>query len=226
MAGGSCSRPVDDILRLGEPDFPFLLCWANEPWTRAWDGKTSTVLIPQTYSPDDDLAHLRWLAEVFADPRYLRIDGKPVFLVYRAFHLPDPVATTDRWRAEAVRLGVGELYLCSMQTGPGERHPPATLGFDAAVQFAPFYGLPAQGTAQRVSGAAGRRLGVDTRSTRYRMIDYQAMVDQHLAAETVDYTRFPCVSPGFDNSPRRPERGATIVTGSTPERYERWLPDA
>ena len=100
-------RPVDEILRLGEPDFPFLLCWANEPWTRAWDGKTSSVLLPQTYSPDDDVAHLRWLAEVFADPRYLRIDGKPVFLVYRAFHLPDPVATTDRWRAEAARLGLG-----------------------------------------------------------------------------------------------------------------------
>ena len=181
--------------------------------------------MPQTYSPDDDVAHLRWLAEVFADPRYLRIDGKPVFLVYRAFQLPDPVATTDRWRAEAARLGLGELYLCSLQTGPGERHPPATLGFDAAVQFAPFYGLPPDGKVQRVSKAAARRLGMTTRSTRFRIIDYDAVVEQHLAAEPVDYTRYPCVSPGFDNSPRRPERGATIITGGTPERYERWLRD-
>jgi hypothetical protein len=217
------ARPVDEILRLGEPDFPFLLCWANEPWTRAWDGKTRSVLLPQTYSPDDDVAHLRWLAGAFADPRYLRVDGKPVFLVYRAFHLPDPVATTDRWRAEASRLGLGELYLCSMQTGPGERHPPATLGFDAAVQFAPFYDLPPDGTVQRVSKAAERRLGLTTRSTRYRVIDYDAVVEEHIAAEPVDYTRYPCVSPGFDNSPRRPERGALIITGSTPERYERWL---
>jgi lipopolysaccharide biosynthesis protein len=216
-------RPVDEILQLGEPAFPFLLCWANEPWTRAWDGKTSSVLVPQTYSAEDDVAHLRWLADVFADPRYLRIDGKPVFLVYRAFHLPDPVATTDRWRAEASRLGLGDLYLCSMQTGPGERHPPASLGFDATVQFAPFYGLPPFGTAQRLSRGVGRRLGVTSRSTRYRIVDYEAVVAQHLAAETVDYTRFPCVSPGFDNSPRRPEGGATIITGATPERYERWL---
>jgi lipopolysaccharide biosynthesis protein len=216
-------RPVDEILRLGEPDFPFLLCWANEPWTRAWDGKTSAVLQPQTYSAADDVAHLQSLAEAFADPRYLRIDGRPVFLVYRAFQLPDPRATTDRWRAEAARLGVGELYLCSMQTGRGERHPPATLGFDAAVQFAPFYGLPPLTPVERASRAAERRIGVTTRPARYRVVDYDALVAEHLAAEPVGYTRYPCVSPGFDNSSRRPERGATIVTGSTPERYGRWL---
>ncbi len=219
-------RPVDEILRLGEPDFPFLLCWANEPWTRAWDGKTSSVLLPQTYSPDDDVAHLRALVEAFADPRYLRIDGRPVFLVYRAFHLPDPIATTDRWRAEAERLGLGELYLCSMQTGPGERHPPATLGFDAAVQFAPFYGIPPRTGAARVSKAVERRLGVSTRSTLFHIVGYEDLIERHLTAGPVDYTRFPCVSPGFDNSPRRPERDATIVTGSTPERYARWLRDA
>jgi lipopolysaccharide biosynthesis protein len=216
-------RPVDEIVQSGEPDFPFLLCWANEPWTRAWDGKTSSVLLPQTYSPDDDVAHLRALAEVFADPRYLRIDGRPVFLVYRAFQLPDPVATTDRWRAEAARLGLGDLYLCSMQTGPGERHPPETLGFDAAVQFAPFFALTPRGTKDRVSKAIERRVGVSTRGARFRIVDYDDVVAAHLAADAVDYTRFPCVSPGFDNSPRRPERDATIITGSTPERYGQWL---
>jgi lipopolysaccharide biosynthesis protein len=216
-------RPVDEILRLGEPDFPFLLCWANEPWTRAWDGKTSSVLMPQTYSPGDDVAHLRALAEAFADPRYLRIDGRPVFLVYRAFQLPDPVGTTDRWRAEAARLGLGDLYLCSMQTGPGERHPPATLGFDAAVQFAPFYGMPTRRGAARVAAAADRRFGVASRSSRFRIVRYDDLVAQHLAAEPVDYTRYPCVCPRFDNSPRRPQRGATIVTGSTPEQYGQWL---
>src|SRR5262249_42358606 len=162
--------------------FPFLLCWANEPWTRAWDGKTSSVLLPQTYSPDDDVAHLRALADAFADPRYLRIDGRPVFLVYRAFQLPDPVATTDRWRTEAARLGLGDLYLCSMPTGPGGRHPPASLGFDAAVQFAPFYALAQLGTVARASRAAERCLGVTTKHARYRMVDYAALVDGHLAA--------------------------------------------
>lgn len=217
------SRPVDEILGSGQPDFPFLLCWANEPWTRAWDGKSSTVLMPQTYSPDDDVAHLRALAEVFADPRYVRVEGRPVFLVYRAFHLPDPVATADRWRKEADRLGLGELYLCSMQTGPRERHPPATFGFDASVQFAPFYALVPRTGLARVSKSVERHLGIATRASRFHVLEYSAVADAHLAVDPVAYTRFPCVSPGFDNSPRRPERDATIITGSTPERYASWL---
>src|SRR5262245_26832475 len=68
-------RPFDEVLRSGEPDFPFCLCWANENWTRTWDGKAADVLLRQTYSPDDDLRHIRWLAEAFADRRYIRVDG-------------------------------------------------------------------------------------------------------------------------------------------------------
>ncbi len=216
-------RPVDEILQLGEPAFPFLLCWANEPWTRAWDGKTSSVLLPQTYSPEDDLEHVRWLAEAFADPRYLRIDGKPVFLVYRAFHLPDPVATTDRWRAEASRLGLGDLYLCSMQTGPGERHPPATLGFDAAVQFAPFYGMAPPGTAQRVSKALGQRLGMNT-APHVSAPSTTRQSWSSTSRRSPSTTRASPVSPPASTTPRAGRNGgATVITGGTPERYERWL---
>ena len=115
-------RPFDEVLRSGEPDFPFCLCWANENWTSAWDGKAREILIRQTYSPDDDLAHIRWLGAAFSDRRYIRVGGKPLLLVYRAHHLPDPLRTTECWRAEAERLGLGEIYLCSMQTGPASAH--------------------------------------------------------------------------------------------------------
>ena len=62
-------RPFDEVLATGEPDLPFCLCWANENWTRVWNGKDDQVLLRQEYSADDDLAHIRWLAEAFADPR-------------------------------------------------------------------------------------------------------------------------------------------------------------
>ena len=95
-------RPFDEVLGSGEPDFPFCLCWANESWTRAWDGKTSEVLIEQTYSRRGrPRAHPLALAEAFADPRYLRIDGRPVFLVYRAFRHPP----TRRVRRHVARRG-------------------------------------------------------------------------------------------------------------------------
>src|SRR5271170_7629300 len=105
-------RPIEQMRVSGQPDFPYCLCWANENWTRRWDGRDGEVLVRQTYSEHDDLAHIRWLAEAFSDPRYLRIRGRPVFLVYRAASLPEAVRTTETWRRESVRLGVGEPYLC------------------------------------------------------------------------------------------------------------------
>ena len=97
--------PFEEVRRLGEPDFPFMLCWANENWTRRWDGADHEVLLSQNYDESDDLAHIRHLAEVFADPRYLRRAGRPIFLVYHAAAIPDPRRTTDTWRSEYARLG-------------------------------------------------------------------------------------------------------------------------
>ena len=89
------NRPFDEVLASGSPDFPFALCWANEEWTRNWDGQSGRVLIRQEYSDADDLAHIRWLATAFADSRYITIDGKPLMLVYRPGVLPDPKRMTD-----------------------------------------------------------------------------------------------------------------------------------
>jgi len=76
-------RPVSEILKTGEPDFPFCLCWANENWTRRWDGLGSEILLEQCYSAADDLAHIRALMPFFSDPRYIRIMDRPFFAVGR-----------------------------------------------------------------------------------------------------------------------------------------------
>jgi lipopolysaccharide biosynthesis protein len=216
-------RPFDEVLESGAPDFPFCLCWANENWTSAWDGKAREVHIRQTYSPEDDVAHIRWLGKAFSDRRYIRVDGKPLLLVYRAHHLPEPRRTAECWRAEADRLGLGEIYLCSVHTGPRARIDPAILGFDAAVQFAPFYNLVRRRGRSLVTRAAHKYLGVTTLSTRHRVYEYSQVVRDHLAVPAPSYRFYPCVTPGFDNSPRRPDHGATIIRGSTPELYEGWL---
>ncbi|MEA2900171.1 MAG: hypothetical protein QOH36_58 [Actinomycetota bacterium] len=220
-------RPFQEVLRSGSPDLPFCLCWANENWTRVWNGKEDQVLLRQEYSDDDDLAHVRWLAEAFADPRYLRVDGRPVFLVYRASRLPDSRRTTDRWRAEAVRLGVGEPYLCAVQALPTDRVDPAIHGFDAAVQFAPdFSDRTSQGGL--VARAVRRVLHPHSPLRRNRVADYEEMARRMMtqsmpAGSGPAYTRFPCLTPGFDNSARRADGGATILVESSPSAYERWL---
>lgn len=243
--------PVNAILTSGEPDFPFCLCWANEPWTRAWDGGDREVLMPQSYSADDDLSHIRALLPAFADARYLRVDGKPLFLVYRAGSLPEPRRTTDLWRDEARKAGIGELFLARVESFPEDRGDPRPLGFDAAVEFAPdrdaFAHLRRMNlTGPRIAaerlkfkasyalgGAAHRLLdpleralcavSPSAKATREHIrLDYPRVVEFMKAKPQPEWRRFRGAFPGWDNTARR-KRGAVIVENSTPQLYEAWL---
>lgn len=216
------ARPFQEVLDSGRPDFPCCLCWANEDWTRAWDGASGEVLVRQEYSEADDRAHIQWLLRAFADDRYVRVDGKPLFLVYKASALRDPRRTTDLWREEASRAGLGDLYLCRVENDR-LRGDPTSFGFDASVDFQPdFANL---GPAQRRSGVAraSRRLRLSNMAYRWhRVYDYGTFIDRMLDRPPVPYKRFPCVTPGFDNTPRRQRKGI-VLRDSTPEEYERWI---
>ncbi len=215
-------RPFHEVLESGRPDFPFALCWANENWTRIWDGGADHVLAEQVYSEDDNVAHLQYLAEAFADPRYVRVDGRPLFLVYRASRMPDPRRTTDTWRREARRLGIGELYLCRVEAFAEDRGDPPPWGFDAAVEFQPDTFRPALPMRRRGWQRALRRV-LWPRSV-YRvndLYDYRETVRLALDHPPVPYRRYRCVMPSWDNSARK--QMARIVVNTTPERYEEWV---
>lgn len=217
-------RPFAEVLSSGEPDFPFALCWANESWTRTWNGRDDKALVTQEYSPADDLDHIRWMAGAFADPRYIKVGDRPLLLVYRAGRLPDARRTAESWRSECGRLGVADPYLVAVHSFENERFDPATLGFDAAVQFAP--GLTRLRPAGGVAGRALRRALWPGGSRRTNLVaSYRAAAEAMLSEPAVSYRRFPCVSPGFDNSPRR-SQGAAILVGSDPEAYGQWLTGA
>ena len=219
-------RPFDEVLASGNPDFPFCLCWANENWTRIWDGGDSQILMKQTYSDEDDLAHIRWLARAFADPRYIRVENKPLFIIYRAHKLPDLLKTTTVWREECRRLGIGEIFLCRIDTA-SDTVLPSEAGLDAAVEFQPDWGSlgPVVGSRLRKRFHLDdwrffmrrKLLGDDT-----RVYDYSELVETMSRRPLPPYPRFPCVTPSWDNSPRR-RSGATVFLGSTPELFERWL---
>lgn len=219
-------RPVTDILRTGEPDFPFMLCWANENWTRRWDGYDQEVLIAQNYSAEDDLAHIRHLLEYFADTRYIRLDGRPVFLVYQASALPDPMRTTDIWRTEATRAGVGELFLCRVEAHGPDRGDPRLLGFDAAVEFQPDVTVFPPRINLNKAGRAVRRVVRPESGYRWNHVyDYRDLVAASLAKPPTDYVRFRSVTPSFDNSSRRP-KWATIFRDSSPDAFGDWTAKA
>ena len=208
-------RPFNDVLASGQPDFPFCLCWANENWTRAWDGLEHDILIAQRYHVEDDRRHIHWLIEAFRDRRYIRVDGKPLLLVYRVSNLPDPLQTASLWREEAHRAGIGELYLATVESLLNDRIDPIRIGFDAAVEFQPDWSN---------LGFSWRRLGFPWRrlDRTVRIYDYPSIINKALQKAKPQYRRFPCVTPAWDNTPRRIQN-AVVFSGSTPEFYQGWL---
>ena len=129
------NAPLDDMLADAKSDMPFCLCWANENWTRRWDGADNEILIAQQYLPDDDLNFIKSLIPFFEDERYIRVDGKPYLIVYRPQHLSDPCKTVEIWREYCRSIGLGEIHLCSALTHGNEDY--TQFGFDSGVEFPP-----------------------------------------------------------------------------------------
>ena len=216
-------QPLSEVLASGEPYFPFMVCWANENWTRVWDGGADAVLLQQHYDHDDDRRHIQSLLPVLADPRYVRHEGKPVLLIYRASALPDPLRTTDIWREEVQRAGLGSLFLGRVESHLDDRGDPRPLGFDAGVEFAPDIArLPALVQPPKLGRAVRRVLRPHSPYRVNTVYDYADLVDLALAKPDPGYPVFRCATPGWDNSPRR-AAGARIFRGADPAQFERWL---
>ena len=215
-------RPFEEVLTSKKPEFPFCLCWANEHWTRRWDGQEKEVLMRQTYSPEDDARHFEWLRRAFDDPRYIRINGKPLFIVYRADQLPDPMATTTRWREQAAQSGLPGMFLAKVESFY-DRTNPTLFGFDAAIEFQPDMANLGVSLKKGRYWEALRalRLSPQAYGSQY-ILDYEIIINRMLKKPRPPYRYFPCVFPSWDNSPRRRDK-AYIFQNSTPERYERWL---
>ena len=206
--------PVENYLNDKSLDLPFCLCWANENWSRRWDGLDSEVLIAQQHSPEDDLAFIRDVARYMRDPRYIRIDGKPLLLVYRPSLLPSARETAQRWRNWCRESGIGEIYLTYTQSF--EAVDPGKYGFDAAVEFPPNNSAPPNIT-ESVSP-----LAADFACTVY---DWRVLVERSEKYKQPGYTLFRGVCPSWDNTPRR-KSCSTIFLNNSPILYQRWLGNA
>jgi hypothetical protein len=147
-----------------------------------------------------------------------------VFLVYRTGLLPDARRTAETWRKAAIEAGLPDLYLVRVASW-GDTTDPESIGFDAAVEFAPAFDRLRQPWWRRGVRLQQRleRWGLPTTpfftDNVYR---YETLIERHLREPRVAYTRFRCLTPGWDNSARR-EHGATLFHGATPDLYERWL---
>jgi O-antigen biosynthesis protein len=204
-------QPFGEVLRSGQPEFPFTLCWANESWSRRWDGSEDHILQQQSYSPEDDRAHIRALLPALSDPRAVRVGGRTLFIVYQGHVLPRPADTVDIWREEVARAGLPGLHLLSVETGYDEGWDNTEFGFDGKIRFQPQFSTLR--TAPRRPIAAHPGLHV---------YDYDDALPVLDALPEVPYATYETVFPAWDNTPRRGGHG-WVLHGSTPSAYERWL---
>ncbi len=205
-------RPLDNFLTHTELDFPFCLCWANESWSRQWDGLTGEILVPQNYSSGWDLKFIQSIEDILRDKRYIRIHGKPLLIVYKPGKLPSARSAAERWRKYCIGKGIGDLYLVAAQTfGFVDPQP---IGLDAALEFPPHNAVTPEIT-HKVQLLNSKFAG--------KVYDYRDMVERQISrTDETPFDRFLTVMTGWDNEARRPGRGH-IFAFSTPTAYARWL---
>jgi lipopolysaccharide biosynthesis protein len=210
-------RPFNEVLKTGEPDFPFCLCWANETWSGKWHGYPEKILIQQSYPGiEDEKAHFDFLINAFRDKRYIKVNGRPMFLVYQPMLLPNPRTTLEHWRELAHKAGIEGLYFIGIANEPWEH---AEHGFDAKMVIRSFHAeaLGEMKGTRKIRRYLRKMLGFPQNIHSYKRIYKHFLVDEAKKEHI-----HPCVIPNWDNSPRCGANG-TIFHDSSPDLFRKHL---
>jgi lipopolysaccharide biosynthesis protein len=209
--------PLNLFLQNTDINMSFCINWANENWTRRWDGRDKEVIKAQYYSAEDDIAFIKGLEPLFRDPRYIRVNGRPLLMLYKPSLLPDAAATVRRWRMHCNHAGLGDPYIIMPQMY--DDGDPRAYGMDAAAGFPP----------HRVGWSEPR---IEPENIQWLDPDYQGvvfsydtMISAALSNRPKEFRLFPGVCPSWDNDARRPGR-SSVFHGATPKKYGQWLAGA
>jgi len=228
-------RPLDEVIESGNPDFPFCLCWANDDWTRAWDSNKQQILISQEYSEKDNYEHITWLLKAFNDIRYIKINGRPLFLIFNPDIIPNCKFLIEMWRKAVRQNDFPNIYLCAVKNNYTIKTDEEFLsqGFDAIVGFQPnrnYFPSPTNLKSWLYNVALKTMpdnlyQAIKIRVSANKLINYKNLVQKMIAEEhPISYREFPCVFPSWDNSARR--KSAVIIQNRDPLMYEKWLADS
>lgn len=221
-------RPIQNVLASNEVDLPFCLAWANEPWTRSWDGLNREVLMQQEYGNEKNWAdHFHHLIPYLKDSRYIRIEGKPLLVIYRAASIDRCMDMVNLWRGLARQSGIGEIFVVQMLTVfPTSQH----ACFDASIEFEPMYTL-AHDTSlvwklRRRIRMISDRLLQQSKIRRQGILDrvsYDYIWSRILKRQPAkDVLTFPGAFVNWDNTPRRGTRGL-VMDGFEMDKFEKYL---
>lgn len=192
-------------------DFDFCLCWANENWSRRWDGSENDVLLAQRHSEEDDNQFIHSCIKYFKSPRYIKIDGAPLLLVYRVSLLQSPTETIAKWREIVKEAGFPDLHVSMVESfGLNDPH---VYGCNSGCQFPP-HGVVAPRVNEKIKDLSSDYNGI--------VYSYEEVVRSEIARPAASYTQFRCAMPSWDNTSRKGKNG-NIFTGSSPELFQTWL---
>jgi len=210
-------RPFNEVLASSTPDFPFCLSWANVSWTGIWHGSPQHTIVEQTYGGrNEEARHFEALLPAFLDPRYMRIDGRPIFMVFAPFDLPDPAGLIAHWNALAQQNGLPGIYFIALKSGKTaeRREAPA---FDAISELRPrLRDMPIWRRIPHRLRRFAASAGIKFPRTKPLRHDYRLAVRRAAEGFKAAQYSFPCVFSGWDNTPRSGVRGHV---------YENWRAD-
>lgn len=214
-------KPLNNLLSDQTIDLPFALSWANESWTRTWDGRSDQVLIAQSYGDGWADSFFHSVLPSMRDPRYITVQGRPLLLVYRIAELPDVARSVARWRELAVQEGLAGLHVLAVV--PSRDFPPLTHeaagAVDGFVRFPPGSSIGLRPITHRCEGLS--------RDFSGEVFSYDGAVDgaKVRTAGPLGKPVYPGVMPGWDNTARRGS-AAYVFHGSNPMSFHRWLMQA
>ena len=207
-------RPIHEVINSGKPEISFCLGWANESWTGRWHGMDDKILAEQKYpNEQDSINHFNKVLTAFKDPRYFRVENKPLFLIYRPQNLPNPNKFIDLWQNLATDSGLDGIYFVGVY---GRNNMLHDINLDGLISNSPriFELNPVKKLFQKISRKSGLEL-------LPRIYQYDELVRQNLDLE-LRPNEFPVVIPNWDNTPRSKAKGM-VIENSTPEKFESWL---
>jgi lipopolysaccharide biosynthesis protein len=231
-------RPFEEVRDSGKPDFPFCLAWANQSWTGIWYGTPNKTLMEQTYpGRADEEAHFRWAQKAFDDPRYVRVDGKPVFVIFAPHDMPSTESFIEHWRELALAAGYPGIYFVGISNrymkGLDRYLDPILDPFDAVTLLVPQDYVSKRGRERQGElRIRWKELNVGKlnpykpeRWQRPMRIDYAEVVAHALEDMPPGERYLPSVLPGWDNTPRSKFRGV-VYEGETPELFRKYMEKA
>jgi hypothetical protein len=228
-------RPFNEVVASGKPDFPFCLCWANQTWTGVWHGAPGRILIEQTYpGPEDWRKHFFALRNAFLDQRYLRVDGRPIFVIFRPAELPGVTKFIQEWQDLAVRAGLPGLHFVAHLFHDESTWDYRSRGFDSCVVVSTrkVFGMSVREMFPRATGDARGELSEWLWRRRRSLLGqfsnvrlYRHALPYLLEGCSEQPGFYPCVTPNWDNTPRSGVRGI-VLHEATPELFRTHLRNA